>query len=170
MMARSLPFIREDLMGIPMNIELATPQDAEAILQLQYAAYQSEAAIYNDPFIPPLTQTLDQLSAQFSTHTFLKATIDGRLVGSVRGQRVGETGYIGRLVVDPAHQGQSIGSQLMALIEAALAPVERYELFTGDRSTRNIGLYQRLGYQPVRSERLNDRVTMLYLEKVVLAR
>jgi len=153
-----------------MHIELATPQDAEAILQLQYAAYQSEAAIYDDPFIPPLTQTLDQLSAQFLTHTFLKATIDGRLVGSVRGQRVGETGYIGRLVVDPAHQGRGIGSQLMALIETALAPVERYELFTGDRSTRNIELYQRLGYQPVRSERLNDRVTMLYLEKVILAR
>ncbi len=148
-----------------MRIEPAAPQDAAAILQLQYAAYQSEAALYDDPSLPPLTQTLAQLLAEFDTHIILRATIAGRLVGSVRAQRVAGMGHIGRLIVEPDHQGQGIGRQLMGAIEAALAPVERYELFTGDRSTRNLALYQRLGYRPVRSLSLSPRVTLVYLEK-----
>lgn len=150
-----------------MHIEPATPQDAEAILHLQYTAYQSEAALYNDLALPPLTQTLPQLLAEFDSHIILKATRAGCLVGSVRAQRLAETGHIGRLMVDPAHQGQGIGRSLMHAIEVALAPVERYELFTGDRSIRNLELYQRLGYQPIRSVNLNDHVTLIYLEKVV---
>ncbi|NTV63205.1 MAG: GNAT family N-acetyltransferase [Oscillochloris sp.] len=147
-------------------MELAGLDNAEAILQLQYTAYQSEAALYDDPHIPPLTQTLAQLHAEFATHTILKATSDGQLVGSVRAQYIAGTAYIGRLIVEPSRQGQGIGSRLMAAIESTMAPVTRYELFTGDRSIRNIALYQRLGYQPIRQVHLNERVTLIYLEKV----
>jgi ribosomal protein S18 acetylase RimI-like enzyme len=152
---------------LPMLIEHATPQDAEAILALQYAAYQSEAALYDDPAIPPLTQTLAQLIAEFDDHIMLKATLDGLLVGSVRARLDAGTGYIGRLIVAPAHQGRGIGRRLMAAIETALAPATRFELFTGERSERNLALYHRLGYRRVRSERLSPRVTLVYLEKLV---
>jgi hypothetical protein len=54
----------------------------------------------------------------------------------------------------------------MDAIEAALAPATRYELFTGDRSERNLTLYRRLGYQQVRTECLSPRVTLVFLEKV----
>lgn len=148
-----------------MRIEHATPQDAEAILNLQYTAYQSEAALYDEPNIPPLTQTLEQLIAEFSNHIILKATVGPRLVGSVRARLVEETGHIGRLVVDPAYQGQGIGRRLMEAIELALVPAARYELFTGDRSERNLTLYQRLGYQRIRQEQLSPRVTLVYLQK-----
>ena len=43
-------------------INCANPNDAEAILDLQKRAYASEAEIYNDYNIPPLTQTLMKLS------------------------------------------------------------------------------------------------------------
>lgn len=55
----------------------------------------------------------------------------------------------------------------MAAIEEALAPAARFELFTGDRSERNLALYQRLGYRQFRTARLSPRVTLVYLEKVV---
>jgi hypothetical protein len=51
-----------------MHIEPATIQDADAILALQKLAYQSEAAIYADYTIPPLTQTLEELKAEFDDH------------------------------------------------------------------------------------------------------
>ena len=47
-------------------------------------AYQSEAELYGDWSIPPLTQTLSSLEAEFTDTIFLKAEIHGRLVGSVR--------------------------------------------------------------------------------------
>jgi hypothetical protein len=46
-------------------ISRAREEDASEILRLQYAAYQSEAAIYDDYSIQPLTQTLEQATAEF---------------------------------------------------------------------------------------------------------
>ena len=70
-----------------MNQEIgpAIIEDAEAILTLQRLAYQSEAAIYDDFTIPPLTETLEDLTARFHDRRFLKAVEDGQIVGSVRG-------------------------------------------------------------------------------------
>jgi hypothetical protein len=82
-------------------IEAADINDAEAILQLQRTAYQSEARIYNDFEIPPLIENLSQLKVLFANHTFLKATVDGKIVGSVRANIHNGSCHIGRLVVDP---------------------------------------------------------------------
>jgi len=55
----------------------------------------SEAEIYDDCSIPPLTQTLDQIQADFKTRLFLKVSIDGMIVGSVRGFMQRETCHKG---------------------------------------------------------------------------
>ena len=56
-----------------MKIELATLDDAAAVFDLQQCAYQTEAAIYDDPNIPPLLETLDQLrESDFAASVFGK--------------------------------------------------------------------------------------------------
>ena len=62
-------------------IERATPADAAEILSLQRLAYVREARIYGDFTIPPLAQTLEELSAEFASKVFLKALEGGDLVG-----------------------------------------------------------------------------------------
>lgn len=148
-----------------ISIELAAPADAAAILALQYLAYQSEALLYDDPAIPPLTQTLASLEAEFATLTILVARAAGEIVGSVRARRQGATCEIGRLIVLPRRQRQGIGSRLMTAIEARFADVARYELFTGHRSEGNLRLYRRLGYREFRRERVAPHLEMVYLEK-----
>lgn len=146
-------------------IEEAGVQDAAEILALQKLAYQDEASIYNDYTIPPLTQTLDDLETQFQRDIVLKAVLDNKIVGSVRGYFQDGTCYIGRLIVHPEHQNQGIGTQLIHAIESRFAQAQRYELFTGHQSTRNLHLYQKLGYQVFRSEKLSESFILLYLEK-----
>ena len=148
-----------------MNIEHASIHDAAEILALQKLAYQSEAALWNDYTIPPLTQTLDSLRAQFASHVILKAVIEGEIVGSARAQQQGDTCCIGRLLVHPDRQNRGIGAQLMAALEAEFPAAARFELFTGKTSARNLHLYQKLGYRPFKEEALNERVTIVYLEK-----
>jgi hypothetical protein len=46
--------------AIAVSILPAVLDDAPAILELQRNAYRSEAVLYNDWSIPPLTQTLAQ--------------------------------------------------------------------------------------------------------------
>ncbi len=146
----------------------ATAADAPAILALQQAAYQSEAELYQDWSIPPLTQGLSELQQEIATITVLKASQGSRLVGSVRAvlQEDGSVA-IGRLIVDPALQGQGIGSCLMAAIEAAFPTTSRFELFTGSLSQRNISLYERLGYAVYARKQLSPQVELVFLEKRV---
>jgi ribosomal protein S18 acetylase RimI-like enzyme len=148
-----------------MNIEVATIQDAESILALQRLAYVSEGEIYNDFHIDPLTQTLDALRRDFSTQVFLKASISGRIVGSVRGYLAHGTCHIGRLIVHPDFQNQGIGKQLMNEIESFFKNAKRYELFTGHRSERNLYLYHKLGYGEHKTERLHENLVLVFLEK-----
>ncbi len=148
-----------------MLIEIANVKDAQAILDLQKLAYQSEAAITGDYTIPPLVQSLEEMEQDFQKQVVLKATIDGKIIGSVRGYVQRGACAIGRLIVHPDCQNQGIGTQLMGAIEAHFAEVNRYELFTGQKSERNIYLYEKLGYRIFRSEQLTDRVTIVYMEK-----
>jgi ribosomal protein S18 acetylase RimI-like enzyme len=148
-----------------MEISLAVLEDAPAILALQQCAYQTEAAIYNDYAIPPLRETLEELQAQFQTKHILKATLDGSIVGSVRGYQNGDTCYVERLIVQPEYRRRGIGAALLLQLEYANPTVERLELFTGHKSVQNIRLYERVGYKMFRHEVVNEKLTMIFLKK-----
>ena len=150
----------------------ATPADAAEILALQRLAYRSEAELNDDWSIPPLTQTLAELMAQFDSHLFLKLVArdraggSGRIVGSVRAVEREGVCHIGRLIVHPDQQNRGLGTRLMRAIEARFPAAQRYELFTSERSARNLHLYAKLGYRETRRQRLNEKTTLVYLEKV----
>lgn len=154
-------------MPAAVTLTRAKPVDAPAIWALQRAAYQTEAALYGDPAIPPLTQTLDNLTAEFADKVFLKAQLAGRLVGSVRVQLRGTTVLLGRLIVAPECQRQGIGSALLRQAETVWPEAVRVELFTGVRSAGNLRLYERHGYTRYREEWLSEAVTLVYLEKAL---
>lgn len=139
--------------------------DLARILEIQIKAYQSEAVLYQDPLLPPLRQTLPELEAEFASKIFLKAVEAGRIVGSVRLQLQGDACLVGKLVVDPAHQGRGIGTKLLLKAETMCAQTRRFELFTGSKSEGNLRLYGRLGYVPFRHEILSDKVELVYLQK-----
>lgn len=151
-----------------MNISIIEADicDADEILALQKAAYQSEAIINNDWTIPPLTQTLSEIKKEFADKFFLKAVMEQRVVGSVRGILNGTTCLIGRLIVHPDYQNKGIGTMLMASIEKAFSNAERFELFTGAKSKNNILFYKKLGYKKCREEDLSSNVRLIFMEKL----
>lgn len=147
------------------NITQASLQDAVSILELQKLAYQSEAQLYSDFCIPPLTQTLDELKSDFAGKVFLKVQIDDRVIGSVRGYQAGDTCYVERLIVHPDRQRQGIGTALMNQLELCFEQVQRFELFTGDKSEGNIQLYKRLGYEIFKTQKMNKNLSLVLMEK-----
>jgi ribosomal protein S18 acetylase RimI-like enzyme len=143
----------------------ATAEDSSDILALQRIAYQSEAELYGDWTIPPLTQTLSQIEAEFENKAFLKAMHSDYIVGSVRASLDGGSCFIGRLIVHPDYQRKGIGTKLILKIETNFSLAERFELFTGSQSSGNIRLYQRLGYRVFREEDLSSNVRLVFMEK-----
>lgn len=155
-----------DLPPDVVRIVSAGPSDAGELLTVQRAAYVTEAQSHEDPHLPPLRQTLDDLTAELREAVALKATIGVRTVGGVRARIEDRTAHIGRLTVAPDVQGHGIGRGLMAAIERRVGDsVDRYELFTGARSAANLRFYERLGYRPIRRERLPDGPTVVVLDK-----
>jgi ribosomal protein S18 acetylase RimI-like enzyme len=159
---------RDDTIIGSITITKATAKDAEEILRLQKLAYISEAEIISDYTIPPLVQTLEETLADYRTNTVLKAVIDGKIVGSVRGE-LKEDGsvYIGKLMVNPDIQNQGLGTRLMNALETEFPGVKKFWLFTGQHSVRNLYLYHKLGYKDTGAERVNDKLSIVHLEKIL---
>lgn len=148
-------------------IEPALPEDAGPILTVQRAAYVSEAQLYGDPFIPPLTESPAQVRAAVDGDgVVLVARLGSRVVGAVRGLVNGRTTQIGRLVVAPDAQRQGIATRLMDAVEAALAAeCDEFALFTGHLSEANLRLYRRRGYTETRREHMGGPLTFVHLRK-----
>lgn len=148
-----------------LSIQKADKTDLQSILDLQYIAFQSEARLLNNYNIPPLKQKISDITADFQRGIILKAVDEkGRIVGSVRGYPENDTVYIGKLIVAPEMQGRGIGTKLLMEIENVY-PDKRYEIFTSSESDKNIRLYEKLGYKPLKSEHISEQIKMVFLEK-----
>ncbi|MEZ0089769.1 GNAT family N-acetyltransferase [Streptacidiphilus sp. EB129] len=159
-------------MGMSVTTSIATEDDAERILKLQFLCYQSEAELYGDWGIEPLTQTLDSLRTELKERHVLVARLGDEVVGSVRGWMDADgVGRIGRLCVHPRMQRHGLGTRLVRAMEQTLAagdqPVRAYRLFTGHRSIGNLRLYQRLGYRQTEVEEVSGRLSFVAMEKPV---
>lgn len=145
----------------------AKNDDLEKILYLQKTCYLSEAEIYGDYSISPLTQTLEDLKREFERLVILKLVYRNRIIGSIRGFAEEGTCYIGKLIVDKEFQNMGFGKQLMLEIENKFNGIIRYELFTGFQSSKNLYLYEKLGYKEFKQKKVNTKLTLKYLEKIV---
>ncbi|MEU6659366.1 GNAT family N-acetyltransferase [Streptomyces sp. NPDC046821] len=156
-------------MGMSVIIAAATEQDAEKILKLQYLCYQSEAELYGDYSIEPLTEPLDSVKAELAGGTVLVARLGEEVVAAVRGSVDADgTARIGKLVVHPRMQRHGLGGRLLIAVEAKLGATgaaKRFQLFSGHRSEHNLRLYRKHGYVPVDKRRVDDRLTLVTLAK-----
>ena len=126
-------------------MEVLSEADAGEVLTLQRAAYVGEAMIY-DQFLPPLYETLDEVTQVLTSDVDVLGIRDaGRLIGTVR---IKPDGEIARLAVAPDRQHEGLGTRLL---EAAIERGGTW-LFTGDRSEANLRLYRRHGFEETHRE------------------
>ena len=142
----------------------AGEEDLKEILDLQYLAYQSEAALFGNKDIPPLKETLEEVIDEYNKGIVLKMISDDRIIGSVRAFEKDGTAYIGKLMVHPDHRRKGYGKRLLLEIEKYF-PDKRYELFTSTRSKDNIRLYESAGYKAFGRRAVDDELIFVYMEK-----
>ena len=151
-----------------VQILQAYPADMAEIFDLQRVAYLSEAQLFNNYAIQPLTQTLEQALAEFHRFVVFKAVRQERIIGSVRVYESQNTGYINKLIVQPDCQNQGIGKRLMQFAESFFAG-KRCELFTAARSWKNLALYKKLGYTVYREKADATGFVFAFLAKTIQA-
>jgi len=143
----------------------AEAKDAAELLALQKIAYQSEAEIYGDDSLPALQQSLDDLQNDLARMVFIKAVVNGKIIGAVRGYVEGPTAYLRRVVVHPYFRRRGIGRRLLDEIEQAFPEVTRFEAKTGHQSKRNLYQLTKRGYTEFKTEPFTPAITWVCLQK-----
>ena len=143
----------------------ADPSDAAEILALQKVAYQSEAEIYGDDSLPALQQSLDELQNDMARMVFIKAVVNGKIIGAVRGYTEGQTAHLTRVVVHPYFRRRGIGRRLLDEIEQSFPEATRFEAKTGHQSKRNLYQLSKRGYKEFKTEPFSPAITWVCLEK-----
>jgi ech hydrogenase subunit C len=167
----------------------ADKSDAPEILALQKIAYQSETELYGDNSLPAMFQTLRELEEDFERIPdrvavlagsqpaagegnppeerifFLKAVVNGKIIGSVRGYAIGDTAHLRRMIVHPYFRGRGIGRRLLKEIENAFPEVAHFQAKTGHQSKRNLFQLTRSGYEVFRTEPFTEDIYWVYLRK-----
>jgi ribosomal protein S18 acetylase RimI-like enzyme len=148
-------------------IEKARKEDLSDILQVQKAAFKEVAIMHDHMDMPPMTQTLANIEEDFENGTqFYKACLNGEIIASVRGYCDSDGNcHVGRLVVDPNHQRNGIGTVLMNQIEQDFRTCKSYKIFTSEKSTNVLNFYKRLGYHEVFRE-MGKGYEIVHLQKM----
>lgn len=152
-----------------VRIDIVGDDAAGELLTVRRAAFVSEAQLYDDPNIPPLTQTLEELRADLANPEVvtLGAWIGHRLVGSIRVGVEGTKATLGRLAVVPDLQGKGIGTQLLLAVPGHLRPdTSEVWVFTGQDSLQNLAMYAKHGYEHQYDQAAGD-LTYAYLRKIL---
>lgn len=146
-------------------VERASIDNSEDILELQKLAYVSEAEIIDDFTIQPLNQTIDEILSEFKDQVFLKVELENKIIGSVRCYLEKGTCHVGKLIVHPDHQNRGVGTRLLNAAESQFPDAERYELYTGQKSAKNLYFYKKHGYRPSFLKPVSEKLTLVFLEK-----
>jgi GNAT superfamily N-acetyltransferase len=126
-----------------MAIRAAEPSDAPQIAALVNLAFRVERFfVYAD------RTNFDQISAMFQTGTFLLAEIASQPRGCVYLELRGDRAYFGLLSVDPVHQRQGVGRELVGEAEcrARDAGCNFMDILIVNVRTGLIPIYARMGY------------------------
>jgi ribosomal protein S18 acetylase RimI-like enzyme len=127
-----------------LRLDLSDEATVSQLLELQQRAYRVEADLIGSDEIPQLRETLAELQA--SGETFLGADVGGRLAGAISWRVDGETIDLHRLIVEPSHFREGIGT---ALVRGALAGEPRARqavVQTGAANRPALELYRREGF------------------------
>ena len=149
---------------LPLKYRRAVAADAAAVTALSQAAYQK--------FVERIGRLPQPLTADYAevirTDETWVAEDNGRLVGVLVLKPASDHLLIWSVAVAVESQGSGIGRRLLALgeREALRRGVSEIRLYTNEKMTENIALYEGHGYSISRREMREDRVLIHMSKKV----
>ncbi|RUT28914.1 GNAT family N-acetyltransferase [Paenibacillus zeisoli] len=147
------------------QISLQDPDMVEQVWRLQHLAFRLEAQAVGLRQIPPLPETFDSLSQ--SAETFYgDITEDGELLGAIAvAEESPDRLMITRLMVQPDHLREGIGSALLRHVIEHHSHIKRFMVNAGTRNTPAIALYQKFGFAPIESYMAEPGVELSLMQR-----
>jgi GNAT superfamily N-acetyltransferase len=135
---------RNGLPYLSMEFRVATRADLPQIVDLVNVAFRLAEGF----FVDGDRTNPAQIEAMFETGTFLLADVSGELAACVYLELRGERAYFGLLSVDPDHQRQGAGREMVDEVErrAKDAGCGVMDILTVNVRPELVPLYSKMGY------------------------
>jgi ech hydrogenase subunit C len=151
-----------------ITVQQAQRRDVRSIYLLLKLAYRSGAENFNDYRITSLALPLKSIQEDVRKGAFLKAVIDGEIIGCVQGKVEDDRYVISQLAVHPLYQKHGVSERLLRSIEEEgerLAQV--LEVNAGFKSEHNVHFFRRMGYTETSCGGPLDRHGQMCMQKRV---
>ena len=153
--------------ALNISFEPATPDDAQALRDVQVASFHSDALNY--PGIkesgPPGYDLVETVLHKLQESAYSKIVVDGQVVGGITVYDYGEGHFhLDLLYIDPAYHNLGIGTRAMQFIEQTY-PATLWTLDTPTYATRNHHFYEKFGYVKVGERPEDEDITLIEYEK-----
>lgn len=135
-------------------IEKAIEGDFEQLTQIQKDSFDDESRTFNNEPGGPIGYDSKESQIEFMKHGhYYKILKDSEIVGGVIVFTSSNLVYnLGRIYIDPKHQNQGIGYQVIKLIEAEYPEAQKWWLDTPNWSVGNHHFYEKSGYVKTKEE------------------
>jgi ribosomal protein S18 acetylase RimI-like enzyme len=145
-----------------LRLRPATAQDAAALAGVVRAAYGH----YVERLGRPPRPMDDDYESVVRSQRVTVAERAGEIAGLIVLASDDEGFLVDNVAVDPSHQGSGVGRALLehAESEARRAGHDSIYLYTHERMTENLALYERIGYVEY-DRRLHGDALLVYLRK-----
>ncbi|WP_267202726.1 GNAT family N-acetyltransferase [Limosilactobacillus kribbianus] len=147
-----------------MKLERAATADIHELYQLQLLAFESEAEMIGSRDVPALQETEAESAADFTNWIVLKLVSNNRIIGAIRYRTRGKKVEVGRVMVHPGYRRRGLAQRLLKTINEKY-PDQVRELYTCTKSWKNIALYKKMGYHPVKEVTEDSGLSFVYMQK-----
>jgi len=144
-----------------VRLRPATPADVPRLTELVNAAYGHYVERLGGP-PGPMTEDYSEVVRSFRVTV---AEREGEIVGLIVLGIDEEGFFIHNVAVDPVDQGSGVGRALLEHGEAAAGRegFDAIDLYTHEKMTENLALYERIGYVEYDRRRLDDGMHLVFL-------
>ncbi|MEK3785121.1 GNAT family N-acetyltransferase [Paenibacillus sp. FSL K6-1230] len=135
-------------------IEKANVDDSELLTQIQQESFDDESRTFNhEPGGPDGYDSKESQIEFMKQGHYYKIVKNSEIVGGVIVFVGSNLVYnLGRIYIDPKHQNQGIGYQVIKLIEAEYPEAQKWWLDTPSWSVGNHYFYEKSGYVKTKEE------------------
>jgi N-acetylglutamate synthase-like GNAT family acetyltransferase len=150
-----------------MKIELATLEDAERLWEVQKAAFYEYIEKYGHFEDNPYDMTFDRIKFNINYHLgkYYKIIKDDQIIGGVFGFLLDRDDMmkIAQFYLLPDYQAQHLGEEALKYVLDIHQEIKVWVVDTIYQETRNIHFYEKLGFQMVDVEAVDEDLSFATL-------
>lgn len=149
--------------------ELAKPEDAIEIYEVQKLAYREQLEMYKDCETDPAVEGIDWILFKIKHHIYYKIICDGKIIGEVdiyQHKRSPLHYEMNGIFIHPDYQNRGIGEKAIRFVENEFKEAKVWTTWIPHKIEKNHYFYGKVGYRKTGvQEKIMDNLILVQYEK-----